>query len=163
MIWTGLYVWKLIIIYWHIFDSKTFQHICNIKHRLGCQYSSQNIFNSKNFNPHKQPILLLNMPPRSQSMQRTWWPVACTTIATGSYCCKFHSLEVWVMVWQWKVRRNWVFCSCYGIQRPLCSNFVKGAIFSLCWQHGRYWYKGEPCCRTMPYAGADWDGAASRF
>ena len=28
--------------------------MCNVKHRLGCKYSSQNIFNAKNFNLHKK-------------------------------------------------------------------------------------------------------------
>ena len=34
----------------------------------------------------KKPIALLNMATCSQSMQRTWWPVASITIVTGSYC-----------------------------------------------------------------------------
>ena len=77
----------LIIVYWHMFDCcQYFWHICNIKHRLGCKYSSQNLFNTKNFIPHKKPISLLNIATYTQSMQRTWWPVASTTIVTGSYC-----------------------------------------------------------------------------
>ena len=54
---TGLYVYKLIIIYWHIFYSSSFHHICNIKCRLDCRYSPQNIFNVKNFSPHKKADL----------------------------------------------------------------------------------------------------------
>ena len=34
-----------------------------ITHALGCKYSPQNIYNAKNFNPHKKPIPLLCMPP----------------------------------------------------------------------------------------------------
>ena len=82
---TGLCVWKRIIIYWHIFHSSGFHHICNIKCRLDCRYSSQNIFNAKNFNPHKKPISFLNVPIYTQGMQRTWWPEAGTIIVTGPH------------------------------------------------------------------------------
>ena len=71
--------------YWHIFHSSGFHHICNIKCRLDCRYSPQNIFNAKNFNPHKKPISLLNVPICTQGMQRTWWPEAGTIIVTGPY------------------------------------------------------------------------------
>ena len=53
--------------------------------RLDCRYSPQNIFNAKNFNPHKKPISLLNVPICTQSMQRTWWQEAGTVIVTGPY------------------------------------------------------------------------------
>ena len=76
---------KRIIIYWHIFHSSGFHHICNIKCRLDCRYSPQNIFNAKNFDPHKKPISLLNVPICTQGMQRTWWPEAGTIIVTGPY------------------------------------------------------------------------------
>ena len=82
---TGLYVYRRIIFYWHIFHSNGFHHICNIKCRLDCRYSPQNIFNAKNFNPHKKPISLLNVPICTQGMQRTWWPEAGTIIVTGPY------------------------------------------------------------------------------
>ena len=62
-----------------------FHHICNIKCRLDCRYSPQNIFNAKNFNPHKKPISLLNVPICIQGMQRTWWPEAGTIIVTGPH------------------------------------------------------------------------------
>ena len=70
------------IIYWHIFHS-----ICNIKYRLDCRYSPQNIFNAKNFFYffNKKPISLLNVPICTQGMQRTWWPEAGTIIVTGPY------------------------------------------------------------------------------
>ena len=74
------------IFYWHIFHSTGFHHICNIKCRFDCRYSPQNIFNAKNFNPHKKPISLLNVPICTQGIQRTWWPVAGTIIVTGPYC-----------------------------------------------------------------------------
>ena len=48
-------------------------------------YSPQNISNAKNFNPHKKPISLLNVPICTQGMQRTWWPEAGTIIVTGPY------------------------------------------------------------------------------
>ena len=32
--------------------------ICNIRYRLGCTYSSQNIFIANNFNPHRKPMRL---------------------------------------------------------------------------------------------------------
>ena len=70
---------------WHIFHSSSFHHICNIKCRLDCRYSPQNIFNAKNFNPHKRPISLLNVPICTQGMQRTWWPEDGTIIVTGLY------------------------------------------------------------------------------
>ena len=74
-----------IIIYWHICHSSGFHHICNIKCRLDCRYSPQNIFNAKNFNPHKKPISLLNVPIGTHGMQRTWWAEASTIIVTGPY------------------------------------------------------------------------------
>ena len=81
---TGLYVKKRII-FWHIFHSSGFHHICNIKRRLECRYSSQNIFNANNINPHKKPISLLNVPICTQGMQRTWWPEAGTVIVIVPY------------------------------------------------------------------------------
>ena len=86
----GLYVQKRIIIYWHIFHSSSFHHICNIKCRLDCRYSPQNIFNfnAKNFNPHKKLISLLNVPICTQGMKQTWWPEAGTIIVTGPYSLK---------------------------------------------------------------------------
>ena len=39
----------------------------------------------KNVDPHKKPIPLLNMVNCTQSMQRTWWPVASSNIVIGSY------------------------------------------------------------------------------
>ena len=69
-----------------VFHSSRFHHICNIKCRLNCRYSPQNISNAKNFNPHKMLISLLNVPICTQSMQRTWWPEASTIIVTGLYC-----------------------------------------------------------------------------
>ena len=71
--------------FWHIFHSSGFHHICNIKCRLDCRYSPQNIFNAKNFNPHNKPISLLNVPICTQGMQRTWWPKVDTIIVTGPY------------------------------------------------------------------------------
>ena len=68
-----------------MFHSSGFHHICNIKYRLDCRYSPQNIFNAKNFNPHKKPISLFNVPICTQGMQRTWWPEAGTIIVTGPY------------------------------------------------------------------------------
>ena len=49
---------------------------------LDCRYSPQSIFNAKNFNLHKKPISLFNVPICTQGMQRTWWPEA---IVTGPY------------------------------------------------------------------------------
>ena len=72
-----------IVMYWHIFHSSSFHHICNINCRLHCRYSPQNIFNAKNFNPHKKPISLLNVPICTQGMQPTWWPQDGTIIVTG--------------------------------------------------------------------------------
>ena len=71
--------------YWHIFHSSGFHHICNIRCRLDCRYSPQNIFNAKNFNPHKKLISLLNVPICTQGLQRPWWPEARTIIVTGPY------------------------------------------------------------------------------
>ena len=76
-----------------MFHSSGFHHICNIKCRLDCRYSPQNIFNAKNFNPHKKPISLLNVPICTQGMQRTWWPEAGTIIVTGPYSPLFDPYE----------------------------------------------------------------------
>ena len=73
------------IIYWHIFHNSGFHHICNIKCRLDCRHSPQNIFNATNFNPHKKSTSLLNVPICAQGMQRTWWPEGGTIIVTGQY------------------------------------------------------------------------------
>ena len=62
--------------------SFTVATVCNIKCRLDCRYSPQNIFNAKNFNPHKKPISLLNVPICTHGMQKTWWPEAGTIIVT---------------------------------------------------------------------------------
>ena len=53
-----------------------------MKCRLDYRYSPQNIFNAKNFNPHKKPISLLNVPICTQGMQRTWWLEAGIIIVT---------------------------------------------------------------------------------
>ena len=75
-------MFRSIIIYWHIFNSSSFHHICNIKCRLDCRYSLQNIFN---VNPHRKPISLLTVPICTHDMLRTWWPEAGTIIVTGPY------------------------------------------------------------------------------
>ena len=69
---------------------------CNIKCRLDRRHSPQNIFNAKNFNPHKKPISLLNVPICTQGMQRTWWPEAGTIIVTGPYCIRFAIFWCWI-------------------------------------------------------------------
>ena len=48
-------------------------------------YSTQNMSNAKNFNPHKKPISLLNVPISTEGMQQTWWPEAGTIIVAGPY------------------------------------------------------------------------------
>ena len=86
-----------------------FHHICNIKCRLDCMYSTQNIFNAKNFNPHKKPISLLNVPICTQGMQRTWWPEASTMIVTGPY---WHRTSFWhikvVTSSDWNTTSRWL-------------------------------------------------------
>ena len=62
------------------FKVAVFTIFANIKCRLHCRYSPQNIFNANFFNPHKKPIFLLNVPICTQGMQRTWWPEAGTTL-----------------------------------------------------------------------------------
>ena len=63
-----------------------------------CRYSPQNIFNAKNFNPHKKPISLLNVPVCTQGMQQTWWPEAGTIIVTGPYFLDSFS-DWWYVLW----------------------------------------------------------------
>ena len=101
---TGLYVQKRIIIYWHIFHSSSFHHICNIKCRLDCRYSPQNIFNAKNFNPHKKPISLLNAPICTHGMQQTWWPEAGTIIVTELYYK--YALKWWYHLYKKKLKQE---------------------------------------------------------
>ena len=55
----------------------------NVDSALGIPH--KNIFNAKNFNPHKKLISLLNVPICTQGMQRTWSPEAGTIIVTGPY------------------------------------------------------------------------------
>ena len=74
----------ILVIYWHIFHSGGFHHICNIKCRLDYRYSPQNIFNAKNFSPHKKPISLLNVLICTKGMQRTWWPEAVKPVLSLS-------------------------------------------------------------------------------
>ena len=78
------------IIYWHIFHSNGFHHICNIICRLDCRYSPQNVFNAKNFNPHKKTQLFVKVPICTQRMQRTWLPEAGAIIVTGPYLEKWY-------------------------------------------------------------------------
>ena len=68
------HLWQLILLAY-------LQH----QYRLDCKYSSHNISNAKNFNPHKKTFPFLNMATFTQRIQRIWWPVASTTIVTGSY------------------------------------------------------------------------------
>ena len=58
-----------------IFATSIVDSIVGIPHK--------NIFNANNFNPHKTPISLLNVPICTQGMQRTWWSEAGTIIVTG--------------------------------------------------------------------------------
>ena len=64
-----------------LFHSSGFHHICNIKCRLDWRYTPQNIFNAKNFNPHKKPIVecanlhpgyAANLVARSRYCQCHW-------------------------------------------------------------------------------------------
>ena len=73
-----------------IFATSIVDSIVGIPHKI---YSMQ-----KNFNPHKKPISLLNVPICTQGMQRTWWPEAGTIIVTGPYC-----FEVNFLCWPWPV------------------------------------------------------------
>ena len=63
--------------------SNGFHHICNIKCRLDSRYSPQNIFNAKNFNPHKKPISRWAETPAQQHSCRSsrppWWRTADRT------------------------------------------------------------------------------------
>ena len=72
-----------------IFATSNVDSIVGIPHKY--------IFNAKNFNPHKKPISLLNVPICTQGMQRTWWPEAGTIIVTGPYSIpmswKQHNME----------------------------------------------------------------------
>ena len=61
-----------------IFATSNVDSIVGIPHKI---YSYAN-----NFDPHKKPISLLNVPICTQDMQRTWWPEASTNIVTGPYC-----------------------------------------------------------------------------
>ena len=72
-------------------------------------YSPQNIFNAKNFDPHKKLISLLNVPICTQGMQRTWWPEARTTIVTGPYSSFIIMKECW-----------WDANSCLWLADHLC-------------------------------------------
>ena len=43
------------------------------------------IYSMQNFNQHKKPISLLNVPICTQGMQRTWWSEAGTIIVNEPY------------------------------------------------------------------------------
>ena len=82
--WMNKPVWlethHLIAHLWHfnlfnIFATSNVDSIVNILKKY--------ILNANSFNPHKKPIPLFNMATCTQSMQRTWWPVASTTIVTA--------------------------------------------------------------------------------
>ena len=105
----------------HIFHSSGFHHICNIKCRLDCRYSPQNIFNAKNFNPHKKPISLLNVPICTQGMQRTWWPEAGTIIVTGPYWTLWTKCsKIWIIM-QWFSFKKTYFKMSSATWQPFCS------------------------------------------
>ena len=91
------------------------------------------MFNAKNFNPHKKPISLLNLPICTQGMQRTWWPEAGTIIVTGSYCsiitvtsneCEDISLHP-------SLNLDSAACSGWQLRKPHHWSFVKGIHRSL--------------------------------
>ena len=63
-----------------------------------------NIFNAKNFSPHKKLISLLNVPICTQGMQRTWWPEARTISHWTLFTALNHSHIIWgsvVFVGHW--------------------------------------------------------------
>ena len=129
---TGLYVQKRIVIYWHIFHCSGFHHICNIKCRLDCRYSPQNIFNAKNFNPHKKPISLLDVPVCTQGMQRTWWTEAGTIIVTGPYWVRVLLIVISTLsrvVW---TKKLWHFIrhACLEVSCILC--FIQNIFMYTC-------------------------------
>ena len=121
-----------IIFYWHIIHSSGFHHICNIKCRLDCRYSPQNIFSAKNFNPHKKPISLLNVPICTQGMQRTWWPEAGTIIVTGPYC-KIYWNPIYLTYGIQTMKRNHVIVI-------LNKNISAGIILCMCPANERWRY-----------------------
>ena len=98
--------------------------------------SPQNTFNAKNFNPHKKPISLLNVPICTQGMQQTWWPEAGTIIVTWPY---------WLRLWVGAVRHQaitWTNTTCSSIEfcgahpRPISQKFpryqfVKWGIYQI--------------------------------
>ena len=72
--------------------------ICNINHKHCRKFSSQNIFNARNFDPQNKPTTLLNMATCTQSMQRTWWLVANTTTETWSdLAADRFSISMWIL------------------------------------------------------------------
>ena len=135
-----------IIIYWHIFHSCGFHHICNIECKLDCRYSPQNIFNTKNFNPHKKPISLLNVPICTHGIQLTWWPEAGTIIVTGPYGVKFrYGVVLWLLhgILKYSFQQNsemaaetdkltgWVKC-CKWHTYPLLNYANDACIYTTC-------------------------------
>ena len=118
-----------------IFHSSGFHHICNIKCRLDCRYSLQNIFNAKNFNPHKKPISLLNVLICTQGIKQTWWPEAGTIIVTGPYCLCNLTVEKWWKMWIYIVfsekscetRVNLILCR----QKSVWNNVISRSTFQL--------------------------------
>ena len=110
---------------------------------------SQNIFNANNFNPHKKPISLLNVPICTQSMQRTWWPEVGTIIVTGPYSkCRNTKLSYWIFALQ--VGSNIIFGykACYNQYSFLSMDnlawlIASNRLLSVCFVRHMEWAKNQ--------------------
>ena len=81
-----------------------FFNIHNMKHRLGCKYSSQNILNAKNYNLHIKYAIRDNLPLRG----------TLTSICVGLGALTSCVFIIWCLYWsrQPRVFRHftWLFC-----------------------------------------------------
>ena len=106
-------------------------------------YSTQNIFNAKNFNPHKKPISLLNVPICTQGMQRTWWPEAGTITVTGPYWEMAFFVTTSLIGWAQALNQLWYsLIKTHNIIAVLCWWMPENGTYDdvIKWKHfPRYW------------------------
>ena len=100
--------------------------------------SHKNIFDEKNFNPHKKPISLLNVPICTQGMQQTWWPEAGTIIVTGPYW----SWKVWSWSYNyiWNDKTSWDACQTMTIVKTRWGFDTNNYSYLIMFKVISYWH-----------------------
>ena len=119
------------------------------------------MFNANNFNPHKKPISLLNVPSCTQGMQQTWWPEAGTIIVNGPYYFQWfyicQGIQTMIFAMQWiRKRRDYVYAiRLYELPSIYSGSFSKQRDYVLipfkCNKHriAQRWWNNDMCFRLL--------------